>query len=239
MQVHRIAIAVPNDPADRSLAHQLVASVFPDAITAITVPYDRTTKNFDAVARQVVSSDPQAVVELSYGEGAALTHALLGQGLHASMLVGGPSLFSPQFPTEVGLGVTGVDGMHVVVPGGDDTFNKNIMLITGNELAPAGQAYDCAVIIALAAEQAHSTDPALFASHVTEVTTGSNECGTYALCRNLIKQGKSIAYVGKAGPLRLGAGGEPTSGREAIAVFQQGVPTLVGGEHDYPVPTSS
>jgi branched-chain amino acid transport system substrate-binding protein len=236
MAAHNVVIATRNDAADESMAHQLVVRVFHDAVATTVVPYDPTAGSFDGVAHQVLRSDPQVVVELSYGEGPALTHSLLKAGAKPSQLIGGPGLFTPQLAQQVGLGPTALDGMHVVGPGGDATFDRNVGLIAGYGLIPAAQAYDCAVIIALAAQQAHSTNPAQFSSHLAEVTTGANRCSTFPLCRNLVQQGKGIAYVGKAGPLRL-VDREPTSAREVVAVFTPGALSQVG-ENDYPVLSS-
>jgi hypothetical protein len=59
-------------------------------------------------------------------------------------------------------------------------------------------------------------------SDLAAVTNGTTVCATFALCSALIKQGKSVAYEGHAGALRLDAAGEPTGAREVVGMFLHG-----------------
>jgi branched-chain amino acid transport system substrate-binding protein len=86
------------------------------------------------------------------------------------------------------------------------------------ELQFAPQAYDCMTVIALAAEQARTNDPAVFKSAMVGVTRDGTKCSTFAACRSLIGAGTNIDYQGVSGPLDFIAAGEP--GGATIEVYR-------------------
>ncbi len=70
---------------------------------------------------------------------------------------------------------------------------KNILPTTFNE-------YDSIVIASLAMTYAKSTDPKVWVKDVIKVSNPPGiQCGTYAACVRLIKQGKKINYQGASG----------------------------------------
>jgi branched-chain amino acid transport system substrate-binding protein len=233
-----VVIAEPNDSANSDLASAITNQLNKNHVTTSTVNYDPNSSSFGSVATQVLASKPKAVVELAGAEGPALTSALLQAGVAARSIVGGPSMFTPTLPGAVDAAKTSIlNGLNVAGPGGDSVFDARIGQTTANNLLDAAQAYDCAVIMALAAEEAKSTDPSAFASHIADVTRGSHQCTTYPLCVALLRQGKTIAYVGHAGPLRLSAHNAPTSAREILGYFNNdylGQATY----QDYPIGSS-
>ena len=82
----------------------------------------------------------------------------------------------------------------------------------------AAEQYDCAIITALGAEAAKSSDPAVYKDAIAGVTRGETQCKAYGECRDLLKAGKSIAYVGPTGPIYMSDAREPT--RASIQVFE-------------------
>jgi branched-chain amino acid transport system substrate-binding protein len=218
-----VAIAAPKDAEGTSGAAAIAAQLAKSHIPTKTVTYDPSSNSFGSVATEVLASKPKAVVELGGADGAALTSALIKAGAVPASLVAGPNMLTPALAQAVDPAkVSAVNGMYVAGPGGDANFDSRVGQTTSNSLLDAAQSYDCAVIIALGAEEAKSTDPSAFASHIADVTTGSHRCTTYALCLALLRQGKSIAYVGHAGPLRLNAQNQPTSAREILGYFNNG-----------------
>ena len=83
----------------------------------------------------------------------------------------------------------------------------------------SAQAYDCAVVIALAAEEAHSNAPTAFVSHMNDVTEGGTACTSYAQCEQLIDAGTNINYNGASGPLDFSKVGEPSVGTYDVWKF--------------------
>jgi branched-chain amino acid transport system substrate-binding protein len=56
--------------------------------------------------------------------------------------------------------------------------------------------YDCTILTALAAEKAKSDDPAKMKEAFADNTRGKNKCTTYAECKQLLDDGKTIQYQG-------------------------------------------
>ena len=78
--------------------------------------------------------------------------------------------------------------------------------------APAGyfstNAYDCVMLIALAARQAGSDVPRSIANQMASVSSGGRQCSTYEECSVLIDQGLQIDYTGRSGAVDLTATGD-------------------------------
>ncbi|MCU1392609.1 MAG: putative transporter substrate-binding protein [Ilumatobacteraceae bacterium] len=80
----------------------------------------------------------------------------------------------------------------------------------------ATQAYDCANLFMLAAEQTGSTQSDLMAAVIPGISTGGSACSTFVDCSALIGEGRNIDYEGPSGKLALGTNGDPSS-----AVFDE------------------
>ena len=78
--------------------------------------------------------------------------------------------------------------------------------------APTGyfstNAYDCVVLIALAARQAGTDAPRAIANQMASVSSGGRLCSTYADCAALIDQGLQIDYNGRSGAVDLSSTGD-------------------------------
>lgn len=64
--------------------------------------------------------------------------------------------------------------------------------------------YDSVIIMALAMDAAHSTNPSVYNNYITKVTapsSGATVVHTYAAGKAALAQGKQIQYVGAVGPL--------------------------------------
>jgi branched-chain amino acid transport system substrate-binding protein len=86
------------------------------------------------------------------------------------------------------------------------------------ELQYAPQAFDCMTIIALAAQQAKTNDPAVFKNHMVSVTRDGTKCTAFAVCKRLINAGTNIDYEGISGSLNFIPAGEP--GEATIEVYR-------------------
>ena len=76
----------------------------------------------------------------------------------------------------------------------------------------ATQAFDCANLFMIAAEQTGSTQASMLASVIPGISTGGSVCTTFAECRRLIAQGRNINYEGPSGRLTLGSDGDVSAG---------------------------
>ncbi len=75
----------------------------------------------------------------------------------------------------------------------------------------ATQAFDCANLFMIAAEQTASTDAHMLAAVIPELSTGGLACVSFAECKRLIGQGRNIDYDGPSGRLSIGSDGDPSS----------------------------
>ncbi|MET0146036.1 MAG: ABC transporter substrate-binding protein [Ilumatobacteraceae bacterium] len=72
----------------------------------------------------------------------------------------------------------------------------------------AAEAYDAAVVIALATEIA-GDDGIAFASEINGVTRDGEKCTNFAECNELVAAGTDIDYDGESGPIQMAGNGEP------------------------------
>jgi len=82
----------------------------------------------------------------------------------------------------------------------------------------AGEAYDAAIVIALAVEKA-GTDGAKHADEIVGITKDGEKCTTFADCLAIIKAGGDPDYDGISGPHEFNGNGEPLQGSYAMLEF--------------------
>ncbi len=73
----------------------------------------------------------------------------------------------------------------------------------------ATNAADCVNLIALAAAQAGSDDPAAIAEQIPAVSAVGFTCETFAACIGRVEDGGNIDYDGPSGSVQIGANGDP------------------------------
>ncbi|HLU54989.1 MAG TPA: ABC transporter substrate-binding protein [Pseudonocardia sp.] len=194
------------------------------ATVALNEAYDPNAQNFDALVQQIQGSNPDAVVVISFEEGAQIIQGLLEAGLgpNAIGLYGSdgirseelPSLVSPNNPAALA-------GMKGTAPASEE----NAQFIEGlRAFAPdlvetqyAPQVFDCVNIVALAAEAAGSDAGPAIAAEVVNVTRDGTQCSSFAECKQLLDSGQDIDYQGASGPLDFVPAGEP--GSASIEVY--------------------
>jgi len=72
-------------------------------------------------------------------------------------------------------------------------------------------AFDCLNLVALAASQAGSDDPAEIAPLIAGISDGGTPCRDYAGCMALMTNGRNVDYDGPGGDVELGSAGDPVS----------------------------
>ncbi|MBM3800009.1 MAG: ABC transporter substrate-binding protein [Actinobacteria bacterium] len=82
----------------------------------------------------------------------------------------------------------------------------------------AGEAFDAAVVIALAVEKA-GTDGAKHADEIVGITKDGEKCTTFADCKAIIAAGGDPDYDGISGPHEFNGNGEPLQGSYAMLEF--------------------
>lgn len=82
----------------------------------------------------------------------------------------------------------------------------------------AAEAYDAAIVIALAVEAA-GTDGSAHAAEIVNITGGGEQCSTFADCLAIIQAGGDPDYEGISGPHDFNGNGEPLKGTYAVLTF--------------------
>lgn len=178
--------------------------------------YDPNATDFSSVVQQAVSSGADATVVISFAEGAQVLAGLIEGGLSADTFYGVDGNKSNTLAGEVDPGNPAVlEGMKGTAPASDenDDFMSRLMEFDPEleDTIYSAQAYDCVMLMALAAEAAESADPADFKDYVVDLTGGGTQCTSFGECRDLIAEGEDIQYVGATGPLEFTEVGEPAT----------------------------
>ncbi|MDQ6526648.1 ABC transporter substrate-binding protein [Nocardioides sp. LHD-245] len=179
--------------------------------------YDPTAQDFDAEIRKIVSYKPDAMVLIAFDETSTILRGLIEAG------------YGPQdIPIYVGTGSKKTDLAEQVEPGNKaaveglrgvnpaatsqaaflDKLRGEVPDLSATQFT--GEAYDCVTTVALAAQQAESTDPQKIRDNMVSVTEGGTKCTTFADCKKLIDEGEDIDYDGVSGPIDLADNGDPT-----------------------------
>jgi ABC-type branched-subunit amino acid transport system substrate-binding protein len=200
------------------------------ATVAAKISYDPTATTFTAEVSKIKASNPDAVVIIGYQETGTIIKGMIQDGI-------GPK----QVPIYVADGAQSADLWKSVDPhnpavlvgvggtapsaapsNGVKSFPKEFAAFApGVDTIYSAQAYDCAVVIALAADEAKSNAPTDFVSHMNDVTKGGTKCTSYKQCLQLIQSGTDIDYDGASGPLDFSSVGEPSVGTYDVWKFDK------------------
>ena len=218
-----VAIANRADDYGASLARLLADDLAELGVVSQTVTFDPNASSFDATVVQIVDMGVDAVALIAFEEGIAITRRLIevgvpGWAIHLSagqFDFGMPGRVNPADPSVV-------DGVRVQSPSGGGDFNQRIFERTGGNVNFGAQAYDCAVILALAALTAGGVDGPRIIAAVPEITRSGQKCHSYGECAELVVQGVDIDYDGVSGPLEMDDVGDTTVGRYLLAEVRNG-----------------
>lgn len=83
----------------------------------------------------------------------------------------------------------------------------------------AAEAYDAVVAVAVAAHASGAADGATIAAALPAATSGGTPCDSPARCLELARDGVDLAYVGRSGPLPLGAQGNRRAAVLTLVAF--------------------
>ena len=121
-----------------------------------------------------------------------------------------------------------LEGMKGTMPKGAEISDEWLAQVSdywvslGNEALTdfnyAAEAYDAAIVIALAVEKA-GTDGAAHANEIVGITKEGTKCTTFADCMAIIADGGDPDYDGLSGPHEFNGNGEPLEGSYAMLEF--------------------
>ncbi|MFC7328383.1 ABC transporter substrate-binding protein [Marinactinospora rubrisoli] len=210
-----VAVAYRADDYGEGLANATVEALEASGAEVVAQEsYDPNGTNFDAVVQAVANSEPDAVVLVSFEEGVQVMTGLIEEGIGADQMYSADGMNDETLAEKVDPNDPGtVSGFKGTAPGVDNPEFEEGLTEFDPELEVfqyAPQVYDCAIAIALAAESAGSTDPAVFVEDMPAITSGDQECTAFAECRDLLADGQTIDYQGASGPLDFDENGDVT-----------------------------
>ncbi|HEX3087804.1 MAG TPA: peptidoglycan-binding protein [Ilumatobacteraceae bacterium] len=224
-QALKVAIVARSDDYGLSVGNGLAASLQATGFVPAVIGYDPNLVQFNNVAQQVIAQAPNLTILISYEEGPSLLGSLVNAGLPATQILGLDSFFTPRLPAISGATDPNlIEGFTALGTTGDRAFLQRMISEDSNgQVAYAAQAYDCAIILALAAELVESQKADTISNAVRAVTAGGLTCTTYADCKSKQDAGDDIDYDGPSGKLAIDAHGDATSVRFTQARIQGGV----------------
>lgn len=194
-----------------------------------TALYDPKGTDFTAEAKKVAAAKPDSVAVIAYpdtggqvftamianGIGPKDVQVYITDGLQSDKLY---QKIDPNNPA-VTQGIRGTAPSSAPKNGAPSFPEAFKAFAPGVDTIYSAHSYDCAVVIALAAQAAKTDDPKKFVAQMNDVTEGGEKCTSYADCKKLLDAGKDIDYDGAAGPLDFTDKGEPSAGTYDIYTY--------------------
>jgi len=186
-----------------------------------STPYAPEATSFDDVVQDVIASGPDAVVLVAFEEGVQILQAMVEQGagpqdiqiyITDGMATGELGALIDEDNPSIAAGMKGTQPAAApstgaaFFPGAFAEFAPDVSTIF------SAQSYDCAILIALAAEAAGSNDSADIQAQMVAVSRGGEKCSTFAACKDLLAGGADIDYDGASGAIDFLDVGEPGTG---------------------------
>ncbi|WP_420432190.1 ABC transporter substrate-binding protein [Candidatus Poriferisocius sp.] len=224
-----VALPTRADDWGNSLARLMVENFDELGVGSQILAYDEDAVSFDSIVAAVEDMRADAVVLISFAEGAQIIRGLLEAGLPPAAIYGSDGVYAPNLnelvdPTDPNV----IDGLKAITVGGGEEYGLRLGALTGGNVLYGAQAYDCVVVLALASLAAGSVAGPAIIEQVQAVTSGGQKCFDYGECADLIAQGIDIDYDGVSGPLELDEVGDPRYGQYLVAEFIDGVMTVIG-----------
>jgi branched-chain amino acid transport system substrate-binding protein len=226
----KISMIVLNDPYGTGLRDATQASFEAAGGEVLAAPiFNPGDTNFSAQIAEALAGSPDAIVLITFDEIATIIPALVSQFPADKLYLvdGNLKNFGEEF--EPGT-LTGAKG---TMPGLNpntireflDRMNENWVAegnaaLEDNTYGP--ESYDAVVLIALAALAADSTNGALMAGKLQEVSGGSGsgtKCTSFAECADIIIGGGVADYDGVSSPVTFDEYGDPTQGNILVNIY--------------------
>jgi ABC-type branched-subunit amino acid transport system substrate-binding protein len=226
-----VAVIVRADEYGVGFGESITAALEDGGATVVyNESYDPQATNYDAEVQAIAAASPDAVALISFEEGVQIIQAMIEAGI-------GPDTVDIYIADGLATGDLGelIDESNPAVAAGIKGTQPSAAPEAGAaffpdafaEFAPdtdaiySSQAYDCAILIALAAHAAGTADPAAIRDHMAEVSgPGGTECSTFAECKELLDAGEEIDYQGASGPIDLD-GSDPSAASYDLLLYDE------------------
>ena len=224
----RVGVFALDDPYGTGLADEVSG-----AVTAAggevpadgVIIYDPAATTFDAEVQQMVGVNPDCIGVFGFDESARLVATMAEQGIGPAdvQVFGSDGNMGFAFGDQLE-DASVLAGMRGTTPFGERAFGEfqdRLLAVDPDlrDLNYAGESYDAVVLLALAAIQAESDDPADMQPLINDLTRGGEKCEDFASCLAIIEAGGDVDYDGISGPLEFSDVGEPTFASFGILEF--------------------
>jgi branched-chain amino acid transport system substrate-binding protein len=199
-----IGLISPTDSSSKQLASSAARALQEGGAEVTHASFDPSSETPAAAVQRILRKKPDAIVVTAReAAGPPIIKALIdhGSGPSALPVYANDGLFDPGFPKQVDAAnpgvVAGLRGTAPAAdPGGTDTAFDKSFAAKGIDPFFSSYYYDCTILTALAAMKAKSDDPHKMAKAFPENLEGANDCRSFAECKQLLGQGKTIHYRG-------------------------------------------
>ena len=224
-KVTRAAVMARQDSYGESLAKTFEAN-FQSAGGALALPsviFDPDADGFETEVGQVKAASPDGIVLIGFNESSKIIQEMIKQGIGPDkvklFLVDG-NLSNSLYAKLPAGAMTGTKG---TLPGAEapESFRQELLAINPDlkDFSYGAEAYDAINLVALAAVAADSDCGRDIAAKMQEVSSGGEQCNTFAECNTLLADGKDINYEGRSGPVEFGANGDPTKAVMGVYIY--------------------
>ena len=201
-----------------------LANQFTETFTSLggtvtaSVPHEETQPTYTSELQKATAGEPDVLISMSYPGQAEVYLREALEGDYADEFLFADAGKSPEMMDVVGWDA--MEGMLGTAAGAADNpfiqqFHQSYLDTYGEEITVPylAEIYDAAVLIALAAEMAGSTDPALIRDALRSVANPQGEIvgpGPEGVARalELIRDGQDVNYRGAAGEIDFDANGD-------------------------------
>jgi branched-chain amino acid transport system substrate-binding protein len=183
--------------------------------------FNEGDSQFSSQVDKVIAAKPDAIALITFDQAKSIVPLLTGKGVNPEQLFlvdGNTSDYSKDFQPGT------LKGAQGTIPGtfAKEDFKKALLAIDPalKDYSYAGESYDAANLIALAAEAAKSTKGTDIAAKLKEVSETGEKCNNFPSCVTLLRNGEDIDYDGQSGPVTFSDAGDPTEAYIGIYEYQ-------------------
>jgi len=232
-----IALLNPSDSYATPLASSVARALKDGGARVTHASFDPGDEALLDAARRVLRKKRDAVVVVAAApDGARIVKTLIDQGSGPAVLpmYGNDGLYDPGFVALVDAAnpgaVAGLTGtVPAADPGGPDTQFDKVFAATGADAFFSAYYYDCTILTALAAVKAKSDDPRKMAHAFAPNLKGGTDCVSFAACKQLLEQGKSIHYRGASSDFEEFGTSEPNQGAYDVWTYSPAAVAVLEG----------
>ncbi len=219
----KVAIVARSDDYGTAVSAGLSSLLSSQGMSTTVISYLPGQTSLSREAGQAAAFGPNKVVVVTYEEAPRLLDQLVNAGVPPTAILGFDALFTPRLADRTFSGAPEkLDGLTMIGVTGDRAFIQRLQALPSGQIIYGPQLYDCAMVMALAAEAAGSADPNVYVAQIPKVLSGSRPCSTYADCRARLAAGDTVAYQGQIGSFTFDATNSPTASRFTVANLANG-----------------